>query len=123
MFHSPQVGQRPIHLGDWAPQLWQMKTVLSFIGDATPRPKKNSRRPARVKSSSPGHQIDVAASERFSPVRRTRGLSRPVEIESFEAHDPALAAGVIEADAELGLDESQPGGRTVPGGTLPGAKI
>src|SRR4030042_285677 len=30
VFHSPQAWHRPIHFGDRAPQLWQMKTVLSF---------------------------------------------------------------------------------------------
>ena len=41
VFHSPHWAQRPIHFGNRAPQLWQMKTVLSFIG--APRPTR--RRP------------------------------------------------------------------------------
>jgi hypothetical protein len=32
VFHSPQAGHLPIHLGDWDPQDWQKKIDFDFAG-------------------------------------------------------------------------------------------
>jgi hypothetical protein len=37
LFHEPQSGHFPSHLGDWLPHFWQAKTVLCF----TDSPRKD----------------------------------------------------------------------------------